>query len=61
MIFPYITPNIIQTDINSYTYNLDGQCDKHIHRLLESHRYMECLKDDCAVWRNGQCTYNGGT
>jgi hypothetical protein len=55
---PYAV-NVEQISQNTYTYE-DGQNTFHQHKLIENRKFVECLKEECAVWVDGRCNYNQG-
>ena len=56
---PYTIDQTAQTNVNQYEYNENGACILHRHILIEQHDLMDCLKEECAAWKNGRCEYRG--
>lgn len=49
--------NIEQANQNRYEYDCDGHNVFHEHKLLEHRKFLECLKEECAVFVAGHCRY----
>ena len=60
MICPYIG-HVIQTNQNRYEYDEEGRNTFHEHILAEQKVSLTCAREDCGAWRDGRCTYGGGT
>lgn len=56
---PYAIDQTVQINVNCYEYNENGNCVKHRQKLVEQHGLMDCLKENCAAWRDGHCEYRG--
>lgn len=58
---PYNSDQTVQINVNCYTFDENGNCTKHRHKLVEQHDLMDCLQEECAAWRDGHCEYRGAT
>ena len=56
---PYTIAESVQQNVNLYQYSETGNCTSHVHRLVEQHELMDCLKEECAAWQDGRCQYRG--
>ena len=59
MICPFNHMLIDQATQDTYEYDDDGRTVFHSNKLIEKRQYGECAKEDCGVWRDGKCWYNG--
>lgn len=51
---------ITQICQSAYFYKDEDKIASVITGLSEQHRFTECLKEECAAYKNGECTYKGG-
>lgn len=58
---PYKQNKAIQTTSSEYdlTNEDTGICKGVAQVLVEKYIYCECIKEECAVWYDGKCHYNG--
>lgn len=56
---PYNIDQTVQINVNRYDYDENGNCTKHRHKLVEQRTLADCVKEDCAAWRDGHCEYRG--
>lgn len=56
---PYTIFDIVQTNVNEFVYDESGNCIRQTHRLAEQKDLMDCLREECAAWRDGRCEYRG--
>lgn len=56
---PYIIKIVAQQNQNHDEYDENGYNIFHRHELVESKMMMDCLKAECAAWKNDQCFYKG--
>lgn len=56
---PYNSDQTVQINFNCYTFDENGNCTKHWHKLVEQRGLMDCLREKCAAWQNGRCQYRG--
>lgn len=56
---PYTVDQTVQINVNLYTFDESGNCTKHRHELVEQRDLMDCLREECAAWRDGRCEYRG--
>lgn len=56
---PYNVAIIKQVNQNRYEYDENGCSTFHQHKMVEEKLLMDCLKENCAAWQNGQCRYRG--
>lgn len=56
---PYNILDVAQININEFTYDEAGNCTRQAHRLVEQKDLMDCLREDCAAWRDGRCDCRG--
>ena len=50
--------NTVQVNQNRYEYDNDSHnVVFHEHKLLEHRKFVECLKEECAVFIDGHCCY----
>jgi len=49
--------NIEQVSQNVYEYDVDGHNVFHEHKLLEHRKFIDCLKEECAVYKDGKCCF----
>ena len=56
---PY-TCNVEQANENTYEFDEEGHNTHHEHKLVEKRQFVECLKEECAVWQDEKCNYNQG-
>jgi len=56
---PYIIAKTQTVNQEHYEYDEDGQLVvvSRIENILSD--MAECCEKDCAVWKNGECMYNG--
>jgi len=59
MICPYNHMQTEQAYQDTYEYDDDGKQVMHQNKLLEKRKFGECKKENCAVWHDGKCYYNG--
>lgn len=56
---PYNSDQTVQINVNHYTFDENGNCTEHRHKLVERRDLMDCLREDCAAWCDGRCEYRG--
>ena len=56
---PYNSDQTMQININRYAFDENGNCTSHQHKLVEQRALMDCLREECAAWRDGRCEYRG--
>lgn len=56
---PYNSDQTVQINVNRYTFDENGNCTKHRHKLGEQRDLMGCLREECAAWQYGRCQYRG--
>lgn len=54
---PYTILDAAQVTTNYYEYNENGDLTLNRCTLTEQRDLMDCLKEECAAWRDGRCTY----
>lgn len=59
MICPFNHIHSEQVNQNVYEYDVDGRNTFHEHVFVEDRAFAECEKENCGVWRDGKCWYNG--
>ena len=56
---PYNSDQTVQINSNCYTFDENGNCTKHWHKLVEQRDLMDCLREKCAAWQDGRRQYRG--
>lgn len=56
---PYAV-NRVFTCINKNTYNDDGYHIKTETKELNRAVFLECEKENCGAWKDGECNYGSG-
>ena len=51
--------DIEQVNQDSYEYDDDSRNTFHEHKLVEHRTYINCLQEECTVFYDGKCHYNG--
>ena len=51
--------DIVQICQSAHYYNGKEQLSSVITGLTEQHRFSECLKEECAAFKDGKCNYKG--
>lgn len=55
---PYAV-NIQQYTQSMNGYDEDGNLVNESTMMVELHPFADCLKEECAAWRDGACGYKG--
>lgn len=59
MTCPYNCSTITQVTQCRYEYDEEGRNEFYEIKLVEDKEYLECKEENCAVWYDGRCHYNG--
>ena len=53
---PY-TVNMLVVEQNTNEFTTDGQCASYQTVTRTTREYLDCLKEECGAYKNGECHY----
>lgn len=54
---PHVPGTSEQANDHKYEYDEYGRLARETHILIEKRIWPDCLKEGCAAWFEGRCTY----